>query len=111
MIYRLFYMSRCTIHGVLDADSISHQIAAHASIKNSRAEITGAMTFDGNDFAQILEGRKIDVLNLFNIIKADPRHDQISVIREQQAVPRHYNDWAMKVLDSSNYDELVKVMS
>jgi len=111
MVYRLFYMSRCTIREAFDAESVSHQIAEHASIKNSLVDITGAMTFDGNDFAQILEGRKSDVLAVFNTIKDDPRHDQVSIIREQQIVPRHYNKWAMKVLDSSNYDELVRVMS
>lgn len=81
-----------------------------AVINNARLGITGAMTFDGNDFAQILEGEKSVVLDLFKKIKADPRHDNIELIKDQTIKTKHYEEWAMKHLDSSNYDELVRVM-
>ena len=85
-------------------------ISKNASIKNKMQNITGVMTFDGNDFSQILEGEENAVKELFETIKADNRHENIIVLKEQEISERHYPDWGMKKLDSSNYDELVKVM-
>lgn len=111
MIFRLFYISRCTIRDKFDANNIASQIAYHASINNTKHDITGAMTFDGNDFAQILEGEKSEVMKLLEKIKSDERHEDIKVIKQQERVARHYTQWNMKHLDSSNYDELIQVMS
>ena len=110
MLYRLFYVSRCTKQSSFDETNIATQIISYAILNNKKLGITGAITFDGNDFAQILEGEKSVVLNLFEKIKADPRHDNVSIIKNQDIETRHYEEWAMKHLDSTNYDELVRVM-
>lgn len=110
MLYRLFYVSRCTKQSSFDETNITTQIISYAILNNKKLGITGAITFDGNDFAQILEGEKSVVLNLFEKIKADPRHDNVSIIKNQDIETRHYEEWAMKHLDSANYDELVRVM-
>ena len=96
---------------MFDEENIANQIVSLAVLNNTKLGITGAMTFDGNDFAQILEGDKTVVLDLFEKIKADPRHDSIRLIKDQAIKTRHYAEWAMKHLDSSNYDELVRVMN
>lgn len=111
MAYRLFYLSRCIIREQFDAKNIVDQIANEAAVNNGKRNITGALTFDGNDFAQILEGEQSDVLKLFEKIKSDKRHHNIQIIKEQNNITRHYAQWGMKKLDSSNYDELVRVMS
>lgn len=111
MLYRLFYISRCVKKTAFDETNIANQIVSFATINNTKLGITGAMTFDGNDFAQILEGEKSIVLKLFEKIKTDPRHDNISLIKDQDIQNRHYEEWAMKHLNSSNYDELVRVMN
>ena len=111
MLYRLFYVSRLIKKNSFDEVNIANQIVSFAIVNNTRLGITGAMTFDGNDFAQILEGEKTVVLDLFEKIKADPRHDSIKLIKDQEIKTRHYAEWAMKHLDSSNYDELVRVMN
>jgi len=111
MLYRIFYVSRCNIQNKFDAKNIVDVIVKNANIKNKAHNITGAMTFDGNDFSQILEGEKNAVKKLFETIKADQRHENIILLKEQEIVDRHYPDWGMKKLDSSNYDELVKVMA
>lgn len=96
---------------MFDEVNIANQIVSFAILNNTKLDITGAMTFDGNDFAQILEGEKSVVLDLFEKIKADPRHDSIRLIKDQKITTRHYSQWAMKHLNSSNYDELVRVMN
>lgn len=111
MLYRLFYISRCVKNSVVDEANIANQIVSFATTNNPKLGITGAMTFDGNDFAQILEGEKDHVLELFEKIKADSRHDSITLIKGQEIKTRHYERWAMKHLDSSNYDELVRAMN
>ena len=110
MIFRLFYTSRCLIVDEHEARAEAELIASRAGIKNQSVNITGAMTFDGNDFAQILEGKKADVQQLFKIIRNDPRHTQVTVIKQTHALKRHYEGWGMHALNSSNYDELVRVM-
>lgn len=109
-IFRLFYMSRCVVQNHVGADNIAAEIADYAAQKNTKISITGAMTYDGNDFAQILEGEKNVVLELFEKIKFDIRHNCIRLVKTQDDVERHYTDWGMKHLSSLNYDELVKVM-
>lgn len=111
MLYRLFYISRLIKKNIFDEENIANQIVSNAILNNTKIGITGAMTFDGNDFAQILEGEKSVVLELYEKIKADPRHNNITLIKEQDIKTRHYQKWAMKHLDSSNYDELVRVMN
>lgn len=111
MLYRLFYISRLIKKNIFDEENIANQIVSNAILNNTKIRITGAMTFDGNDFAQILEGEKSVVLELYEKIKADPRHDNITLIKGQDIKKRHYQKWAMKHLDSSNYDELVRVMN
>ena len=111
MLYRLFYISRLIKKNSFDEVNIANQIVSVAVLNNTKLGITGAMTFDGNDFAQILEGEKSVVLELYEKIKADPRHDSIRLIKDQDIETRQYEEWAMKHLDSSNYDELVRVMN
>jgi hypothetical protein len=111
MIYRLFYTSRCIIRDNYNAKNEAELIASKAAINNKQINITGAITFDGNDFAQILEGEESDVLKLFEKIKQDPRHKNITLIKVKQTKTRYYKNWGMRSLNSSNYDELVQVMS
>lgn len=111
MLYRLFYISRCIKKASFNEANIANQIVSFAVLNNTKLGITGAMTFDGNDFAQILEGEKSVVLELYEKIKMDSRHDNIRLVKEQEIKKRHYSQWAMKHLDSSNYDELVRVMN
>ncbi len=111
MVFRLFYTSRCTIRNEMDAKNASDFIAAQAAIKNQTRNITGAITFDGNDFAQILEGDKLEVLKLFELIKQDSRHENIILLKQKECSKRHFTNWAMRKLDSTNYDELVLVMA
>ncbi len=109
-IFRLLYISRCASKDKFDAETMIFKISKHASEKNQALGITGAITFDGNDFAQILEGDKNIVLKLFEKIKLDTRHDNINLVKVQENVERHYAAWGMKKLDSYNYDELIRVM-
>lgn len=110
MLFRLFYTSRCTVRDSYQAENTFKQIILKSSVNNARNNITGAMTFDGNDFAQILEGEKPQVLALFEIIKQDQRHENVRIIGELDCKKRYFSNWAMKNIDSSNYDELVKAM-
>lgn len=109
-IFRLLYISRCVSKDKFDAETMIFNISEHASKKNQTLGITGAITFDGNDFAQILEGDKDIVLKLFEKIKLDTRHDNIDLVKIQENTNRHYAAWGMKKLDSYNYDELITVM-
>ena len=95
-IYRLVYVSRNRIDG--SPDEVEHDVAR--ILKASRANnaacgITGAMCFSAGWFAQALEGPRMAVEQTYARIKADPRHDELSVLQEDCASGRSFPDWFM----------------
>lgn len=95
-LYSLTYLSRLRM-----ADS---RAALRASVLNilesSRANnrvlgITGVLLFSGVGFAQVLEGRNPDIERVFARIRADHRHQDVTVINEQAISERSFGEWHM----------------
>mgnify|MGYP000430477251 CR=1 FL=1 len=107
-MYRLFYVS--SARPGLDQSDFSELVGA-ASLKNLILNITGAIGFDGNRFAQVLEGEKETVLSLMETIKADSRHTGVVVMAETQTDDRLYNGWGMKHIDSLIFDDFESAMA
>ena len=70
-----------------------------ARISNSRDNITGCLLYYDDEFIQYLEGNKIKVLNLFDKIKADKRHKDISILAYGITDSREFKDWEMAYAD------------
>ncbi len=62
---------------------------------NSRNNITGCLLYFRGMFLQYLEGEKDLVLNLFEKIKADPRHSQVILISQGNFDAREFGTWEM----------------
>ncbi|MGC4077962.1 MAG: BLUF domain-containing protein [Rubrivivax sp.] len=61
---------------------------------NRQHGITGALLFDGEHFAQLLEGDPAVVFPLAARIEADPRHAEVDVrLRIEGAFPRLFEQW------------------
>lgn len=70
-----------------------------ARISNSRDNITGCLLYYEGEFIQYLEGNQIKVLNLFDKIKADKRHKDISILAHGLTDSREFKDWEMAYAD------------
>lgn len=85
-------------------------IAEQSAVSNVKAEITGAMAFNGVNFAQILEGPYGNVHELLKTINSDSRHSGTIVVSEQTVSSRKYSDWGMKFISGLSFDELLDAM-
>ncbi|GGG50655.1 BLUF domain-containing protein [Bizionia arctica] len=66
-----------------------------ANIENSKRNISGCLIYHNNRFVQILEGKKKDVLEVFEKIKTDKRHHTVTLLWENQVDKRFFSEWHM----------------
>ena len=63
------------------------------------------MIYANGYFMQLIEGPQIAVDELYSAIEADPRHEVLSLIHNQEIKDRHFSDWAMEYRDSDDLGE------
>lgn len=81
------------------AEEIGAMLAV-ARIRNAHLRITGALLFNDGCFAQILEGEAEDVTWLFEAIRRDPRHCNVTLLQQAVATERAFADWAMQYVET-----------
>ncbi|MBN8928284.1 MAG: hypothetical protein BGO51_19300 [Rhodospirillales bacterium 69-11] len=99
-LFRLIYFS----DGRLVSDPFAPLAALQALVgqaarNNSRRRITGALLYDGERFAQVLEGRREDVDAVFHEISHDPRHERVTVIQRESVRRRAFARWTALFVD------------
>lgn len=62
---------------------------------NRRRGITGALIYAEQRFLQILEGPMAAVDDLFERIRTDPRHSDVTIVTRGSVERRAFPDWAM----------------
>ncbi|MCB1507250.1 MAG: BLUF domain-containing protein [Hyphomicrobiaceae bacterium] len=95
-LFRLTYYSRNVIKS-LDS-SVGKEIKAildASSRNNPPAGITGALIFNDQYFAQVLEGDRKSVTSTFTRIARDPRHSDIVILHARPIDMRAHDGWAM----------------
>jgi len=95
-LFSIAYFSRSNI----PADSSVQaremaQIVASAQKNNLLVGVTGVLLFSAGCFAQVLEGASEDVELVFERVRKDPRHRDITVIQEGPIPARSFGDWWM----------------
>lgn len=95
-LYRLVYLSRNDIstQGKSLHDEIP-QILRTARENNPKKGITGALMFNAEYFAQVLEGPRDKVEELFDRIQCDDRHSDMSMLSFNHVELRGFSEWAM----------------
>ena len=91
-MFQLNYRSEATPD--LDREELQN-ILTVAKEKNAQRDISGCLIFHKNCFVQILEGKKEDVLQLYEKIKEDDRHNNITLLWENEVENRYFPDWNM----------------
>ena len=58
-------------------------------------------------FIQVLEGLEVDVLNVFEKIKTDPRHRNVTVLSRLSVSKRNFENWSMgfEYTNHTNFNE------
>lgn len=96
---RLVYRSESLID---HDDSAALDAIFRVSLTNNRRDgITGALALPDGKFVQVIEGSGRNVEALMARIRADGRHDDLSILGEWAITARLFPDWAMARPDST----------
>ena len=77
-------------------------LVRQAQNRNHAESITGLLIYDEGYFYQWLEGPSQAVTRVWESIRADPRHYQVEVLREQRIAKRHFGNWNMRLARRAN---------
>lgn len=92
MLVRLLYVSRvATGTGDAEVAAILRQARAH----NPPLGITGVLCHSDGCFAQLLEGDRAVVNQLYNHIVADARHRDVTLLAYEEIAERRFAGWSM----------------
>ncbi len=95
-VYRLLYCSRNLISGSLAEQEAEVQKILNSSRRNNvREGVTGALLFNGEWFAQVLEGPLAKVEKTFERIQCDARHADVTVLESGSSDEPIFADWSM----------------
>jgi hypothetical protein len=110
-VYHLSYVS--TACDCLKLEDINN-ILESSKENNTQTNITGILVYCNKHFFQILEGDKDEVIELFNKISIDCRHDNVIKLQEVMTDKRNFGCWSMafksfnkelKYLDNFNNEQ------
>ena len=101
LVYELTYKS--TMSDGLQLSDIE-DIIEEAESRNQEYNITGCLVCQNNNFFQLLEGPKSNVLLVYEKIKKDPRHYDLEILTRKINSNRFFPKWSMALL--SDKDEL-----
>lgn len=95
MLVCLVYVS--TLYIDPDGDDL-RTICEAAQTKNASLDITGALYTEGSLVLQILEGPVNNVVPLAQVISADPRHQDFTLLNCWTITERRFGAWRMKAV-------------
>jgi hypothetical protein len=106
MLHRIVYFSRNTMSGS-SSDVLAgvQQILATARRNNARVGVTGALVFNSGGFAQVLEGPRQGVAEIFERIQCDRRHSDVLVLEHTQVETRSFASWSMAFIGRNLSDD------
>ena len=93
---RFLYHSRNRLDPAAGPQADQVRAILATSVRNNNAvNVTGCLVYDGNWFAQVLEGDIEAVSAIFSKIKNDPRHSDIVVVENEPCPERKFPYWWM----------------
>lgn len=89
----------CLVYQSIAAPELGHkeieQILYKARVFNHNQGITGCLLYYAGSFLQYLEGNQVKVLSLFDHIRLDKRHSNVTLLTHGQIEEREFQDWDM----------------
>ena len=102
-MFELVYMSAAS---PAMTSAQARNIAEQSQMNNALADISGVLIFDGSNFTQVLEGEESVVRRLLEIISADERHSNLTVLAEGPVAGRSFAGWSMAYNDNASVARL-----
>lgn len=88
----MVYASRATVPF---SDDMLRELLNVARERNTAVNVTGALYYTERSFFQVLEGPREAVLEIFERIGRDKRHDNVALLRRREVTTRSFEHWAM----------------
>ena len=95
-LFRILYCSRNFFNDTATTETLPmEQILETARVNNRRQNVTGALLYNAGYFAQVLEGPRASIEDVFERIQRDSRHRDITVLECSAIGSRDFPHWAM----------------
>ncbi|WP_018649295.1 MULTISPECIES: BLUF domain-containing protein [unclassified Thioalkalivibrio] len=105
MTLQLVYVSRAAFarheHPAQGIEPEVGRILLQSRQNNPRAGIVGALYYGDGHFFQCLEGEPKAVYATLERIRCDPRHEEITVLRERELERAGFGEWSMKYVPAA----------
>ncbi len=91
---KIFYISVST-GAQRDSDGSLDDICAVSRRRNEEQDVSGALLYSGQYFAQVLEGEETAVRVIMSSILRDERHLSVAVLTDQAISERRFKGWTL----------------
>lgn len=91
-MYRIVYMSK-SCHPM--ADKELDEIRLTASRNNRNCNVSGLLVYADDTFFQVLEGPRLEVERVYDIVFQDDRHHRARILQQRDVADRRFADWTM----------------
>lgn len=99
LIYISSAVDKLTLDGMEDLLTVSRR-------NNLEHEITGLLVLKDYVIVQYIEGEEKAIKELFDKIKKDTRHFDVTLLKEEKIEKRLFEDWSMGFKNYSELDEM-----
>jgi hypothetical protein len=103
MLFEIVYHSQAKTQ--LSAIDIL-DILKHSRDSNAKKGITGCLLHHKKQFLQILEGEELEVKQLYEKIRKDPRHQNVITLHAEKITERIFDKWNMAFQDFKDETEV-----
>ncbi len=104
-IFRIVYRSHSRIPQD-DRNAVLGEIFTVARASNKTAGVTGALLITDHYFVQALEGEQAAVRSLYERIRTDPRHDDVTLVDDGTVELRIFARWAMAQVSAAGHADI-----
>jgi len=91
-MHHIIYLSRATAPF---SDDQLHDLLLQARTRNASLDVTGLLLYGNQQFMQVLEGEEEAVRTIYDAIKRDPRHQNVTAYADKGIEQRAFANWAM----------------
>lgn len=89
------------------SDDVIHSILIKSQEKNARLHVTGALSYNGERFMQVLEGERATLTELIIKIANDSRHRKFTLLGFRPIDERLFSSWSMAYIAPDALSEYI----